>query len=386
MREELLTAFHDSPLSGHLGYKKTLAKVEARYYWKNMGVDAQQWVSTCDMCLRRKAPRTTPHPIRSILPSGADGYSYPFSEVVVDTLGPLTRTKKGHLYIIIFMDRLTRWPEAFPARRNTGLAVAKLIVNEIVPRYGAPRTLLSDQGSNYLSKLCKAVYKVMGIHKLQTSAYYPQCNGLVERFNHTLVNMLSMYTGERQTEWDVYLPWVLFAYRTATNASTRFSPFFMLHGFEARHPTEALFNTAHEYASTHEYVQLTLRNVQAARDIARTHLTSIDQRLAASNEELKNIRTYEVGDRVLVYQWHVEKEDRLLSRKLLLKWKGPYVVMRRLSAVNYRVRWSGAKALAKRKRRELTTHVYRMRPYQDRHQLRQGTVPAPQHYTTTQQT
>jgi hypothetical protein len=384
MREELLTAFHDSPLAGHLGYKKTLAKIEARYYWKKMGVDTQKWVRTCDMCLRRKAPRPIPHPIRSILPSEADGYSYPFSELVVDTLGPLTRTKKGNSYIIVFIDRLTRWPEAFPTRRNTALAVAKLIVNDIIPRYGAPRTLLSDQGSNYLSKLCRAVYKVMNINKLQTSAYYPQCNGLVERFNHTLANMLSMFAGERQTDWDVALPWVLFAYRTAMNASTRLSPFFILHGFEARHPTDALFHTTNDYSTPHEFVQLTLRNMQTARNTARTHLTEIDNQLATANEELKDIHTYELGDRVLVYQWHVDKEDKDLSKKLLLRWKGPYTVIRRMSAVNYRVRWAGAKALSKRKRREMTAHIYRMRPYEARQQLSTNAQHLPQQTQQTQ--
>jgi hypothetical protein len=183
-----------------------------------------------------------------------------------------------------------------------------------------------------------------------------------------------MFAGERQTDWDIALPWVLFAYRTAMNASTRFSPFFMLHGFEAHHPTDALFHTpADDYSSAHEFVQLTLRNVQAARDTARTHLTHIDERLALANRELKDIRIYEVGNKVLVYQWHVDKEDKELSRKLLLRWKGPYEVIRRMSAVNYRVRWAGAKAQSKRKRREMTTHIYRMRPYEQRQHLPQRT-------------
>ena len=67
----------------------------------------------------------------------------PFSEVVVDVLGPLTRTTRRRKYIVIFMDRLTRWPEAFPTTNQKAKTIAALLVTEIIPRYGAPRTLLS---------------------------------------------------------------------------------------------------------------------------------------------------------------------------------------------------------------------------------------------------
>lgn len=360
LRAQYLTMFHDSPLAGHLGYIKTLFKLQQRYYWPGMSVQVLNWIKSCDLCMRKKMPPAVTYPIRSILPSSTPGMSTPFSEVVVDTMGPLTRTKRGNQYIIIFGDRLTRWPEGFAVRNQRSSTVARLLINELMPRHGAPRTLLSDQGSNYLSRVCRQVYKLMSTSKLQTSAYYPQCNGLVERFNKTIINMLAMYTNERQTDWDTSINHVLFAYRTAVTASTGYSPFYMLHGYEARYPADILLNDAHLYADATEYVQNTVSNIKVAHEVAKDNLLRIDQRLANTNIHLKPSKEYKEGDLVLVY--HPQGETGL-STKLLLRWKGPYKVVKRLSPLNYQVRLIVSDVKSSKKKRSLTVHIYRMRPY-----------------------
>lgn len=76
----------------------------------------------------------------------------------------------------------------------------------------------------------------MGIHKLNTTAYHPQCDGLVEGFNKTLKRMLGILASRNQTDWDVYVPYAMFAYRTAVHTSTGYTPFELLFGQEARLP------------------------------------------------------------------------------------------------------------------------------------------------------
>jgi len=229
-----------------------------------------------------------------------------------------------------------------------------------MPRHGAPRTLLSDQGSNYLSSVCRQVYKLMSTSKLQTSAYYPQCNGLVERFNKTIINMLAMYTNERQTDWDASINQVLFAYRTAVTASTGYSPFYMLHGYEARYPADILLNDADLYADATEYVKNTVSNIKVAHEVAKDNLLRIDTRLANTNIHLKPAKEYKEGDLVLVYHPQGEKD---LSKKLLLRWKVPYKVVKRLSPLNYQVRRIVSDVKSSKKKMRLTVHIYRMRPY-----------------------
>src|SRR5437899_5395459 len=81
------------------------------------------------------------------------------------------------------------------------------------------------------------LYKLLGIKKLNTSAYHLQTDGLTEKFNQTLAKILSKYINFSQNDWDFYLPYALFAYRTSVHASTHMTPFLMLYGREARLPT-----------------------------------------------------------------------------------------------------------------------------------------------------
>jgi hypothetical protein len=376
----LLHEFHDSPLAGHHGVAKTYEKIRERYYWSRMYTDITNYVKSCDLCLRRKSPsRSVQWPVRSMLPTANDKQSddidepvtyTPFSEVVVDVLGPLTSTTRRRKYIVIFVDRLTRWPEAFPTVNQKAKTIALLLMTEIIPRYGVPRTLLSDQGSNFLSSLCKKVYKLMKIHKLQTSAYFPSANGLVERFNHTIVDMLSMYTKEKQNDWDLYIPWVLFAYRTAVNASTLFTPFYLLHGYEAHYPSDVGLRAASEtFRSTEEYAAVMSDRVEAAHRTAVANLIMIDGKLMERNTKLHELPQYNVGEWVLIYD-PTGREKR--SSKLLLRWTGPYRIVKRSSLVNYSVQI--VTPTSQRQNRIKKIHVYRMRRYTRREAIDDNTI------------
>ena len=103
-------------------------------------------------------------------------------------------------------------------------------------RHGVPGELLSDRGNTFLSGLISEVCSLLGIHKLNTTAYHPQTDGLVER---TLTAMLSKTVEKNGKNWDRQLPYVLFAYRTSQQEVTKESPFFLIHGRDPRLPTEA---------------------------------------------------------------------------------------------------------------------------------------------------
>ena len=109
----------------------------------------------------------------------------------------------------MFCDYLTKWPEVFPTKDQTALTVAQLLVREVIPRHGIPRQLLSDRGSVFLSKLMMEIYKLLGVKKVNTTAYHPQCDGLVERFNRSLIDMLSKTVQTHGQDWDEKLPFIL---------------------------------------------------------------------------------------------------------------------------------------------------------------------------------
>ena len=120
---------------------------------------------------------------------------------------------------------------------QTALTIAKLFVEQIVCRHGVPAQLLSDCGAAFLSHLLTEICKLLGVEKLNTTAYHPQTDGLVERFNRTLTDMLAKKVEQSEKNWDNHLPFVLFAYRASLQESTGESPFYLLYGRDPRLPT-----------------------------------------------------------------------------------------------------------------------------------------------------
>ena len=102
----------------------------------------------------------------------------PCSEWAVDLVGPLPKSTKGNKYVCVFMDRFSRFPEAFGLPNKKAETIAKILVEQIVCRYGCPRTLLSDRGCGFLNELADETYNLLNIKKLNTSGYRPQTNGM----------------------------------------------------------------------------------------------------------------------------------------------------------------------------------------------------------------
>ncbi|GMF21075.1 unnamed protein product [Phytophthora fragariaefolia] len=128
----------------------------------------------------------------------------------------LTRLGKGwNKYIRVFTDYFIRWVEASPVLCLDSVTFIDTMINGVISRHGVLERLLSDRGSNFTSELAKSFYETLGIKKLFGAAYHPQRQGLVERFNGTLLGMLKMYVNETQTDWDLLLPRLLFAHRTS---------------------------------------------------------------------------------------------------------------------------------------------------------------------------
>ena len=157
----------------------------------------------------------------------------------VDVL-QLPVSARGNKYAIVFMDYLTKWPEVFPAKDQSAYTIAKTLVEKVIPRHGVPAQLLSDRGAAFLSKLLAEVYHLMGMKKVNTTAYHPQTDGLVERFNRTLLDMLSKTAKQNGKDWDYCLPFILFAYRSSPQISTGESPFYLLYGRDSKLPIEAV--------------------------------------------------------------------------------------------------------------------------------------------------
>lgn len=328
LRDVILELCHDSLMAGHLGVAKTTKLVLSRYWWPHVTRDIKAWVETCPNCQSFKQPRTKLGLLQHLpIPQK------PFHTLGVDFVGPLPMTNSGNKYLLVFVDHLTRWPEVFATATDDAEIVAKILVEQIICHYGAPAKILSDRGKAFIGKLMAFVYRYMGIHKINTTAYHPQCDGLVEGFNKTLKRMLAIMASQNQRDWDVYVPYAMMAYWNAVHESTKFTPFELVFGMQARLPADVRMvpETIRGLKYEDYRAQLTKR-MNEMQGLAIKNLQAAHQR----NDKYYNLKRvglkFEPGQLVWLFTPET-KPGR--AKKLTPRWKGPYLILEHFNEVNY---------------------------------------------------
>ncbi|XP_040072714.1 uncharacterized protein LOC120844827 [Ixodes scapularis] len=247
-RRTVVTMAHDGIMSGHQGINNTIGLVAEEFFWPGMQSEIRRYVRSCDVC-----QRTVPKGRVGKAPLGTmPTIATPFQRVAIDIIGPITpKSDSGERYILTMVDVATRYPDAVALRTIGTPEVAEALM-DMFTRYGVPEEILSDRGSNFTSDLMKEVSRLLSMRHLLTTPYHPMCNGLVERFNGTIKQMLRRMCQERPRDWDRYLPALLFAYREVPQSSSRFSPFELLYGRRVRGPLTILREVWSNEAMTQE--------------------------------------------------------------------------------------------------------------------------------------
>ena len=236
-RRKVLDLSHDHKTAGHLGITKTLSKIRQRYYWPGLQRDVRQYISACEICtMSKKATKRERAPMQ-ILGSGA-----PMERIALDIVGELSpTTQRGNKYILVISDYFTKWVEAFAMPNMEAITVAEILAKEVIARYGVPSTIHSDQGKQFEGKVFSEMCSVLNIDKTRTTPYHPQSDGMVERFNKTLLTMLRTLVDENQSNWDDLLPYVLMAYRSVEQETTGSSPNYLMMGREVATPLDLMY-------------------------------------------------------------------------------------------------------------------------------------------------
>lgn len=349
-REEIMKALHDSVTGGHLGRFKTTEKIRERFYWPGWQTDVELWCRQCAGCAARKPPAAQPRAPMVVRASG-----YPLQRIAIDLLGPLPRTERGNKYIVVIADYFTKWTEAFALPNMEAGTVAAKIVEEFICRFGVPTEIHTDQGRQFESKLFAEMCSMLSIKKTRTTPYHPQSDGLVERFNRTLGAMLSQYVNDHHTDWDEHLCYVMLAYRSSIQETTRFTPHFLMFGREVRLPIDAVFGRPEPQTSeSTEWARHLRESLDTAYKTVRQKQGLKQQLQKDVYDRRCNGTPFQVGDRVWLYEPAIKIG---LAKKLQHPWRGPYKVKARISDVTYRI------ALEKAPRRRIVVHFNRLKPY-----------------------
>eukprot|EP00795_Rhopilema_esculentum_P005376 gene5376-551_t len=229
---QLLVKFHDNPLSGHPGFFRTYRKIQMSYFWPTMKSDIKRHVRHCKDCARFKSTKpATKTPLKSI------ETERPLQIVAMDFVGPLPKSDQGNQYALVLVDHFTRWPVVYPVEDTEAETVARSL-RDFIHCYGCPEELLSDRGSQFTSKLVKALCKQLGVKKIFTCSFRPSTNGLNEHLNGTLFNAVKIYASKKPSTWDEYLDAVTFAFRTTPHSVTMHTPAFLMYGREVNSPLD----------------------------------------------------------------------------------------------------------------------------------------------------
>ena len=227
---------HDLIFGGHLGIKKTKDPIQTNFYWPGMQGDITSFCRSCDVCQKKTAKGPVPHVPLGDMPL----IDMLFRRVVEDLVGPISPpSKKGHRYILTLVDYATRYPEAVPLRNIETETVVEALL-DMYSHLGIPEEVLSDLGTQFISKCMEKVSRLLSIKRLTTTPHHPICNGLVKRFNGTLKKMLRRLCNEQPCQWHRFVNLLLFAYRKAPQEATEFSPFELLYGRTVCGPVQIL--------------------------------------------------------------------------------------------------------------------------------------------------
>ena len=216
----------------HAGGRSSLRAIRSRFVWYEMSKDVLRLARECPECQPSKIGRhvRTPLTVR--------GVGERFGSLHVDLVGPLP-SSEGNRYLFTIVDRYTRWLEAVPLASMSAEDCAKALLRSWISRFGVPSDITSDQGRQFTSVLWSEMNAMLGIKSLRTTAYHPQCNGMVECVHRTLKERL-MARSPLATDWMLHLPMVLLGIRSDIREDGLMSSAELVYGSALRLPGEFL--------------------------------------------------------------------------------------------------------------------------------------------------
>ena len=228
----------------------------------------------------------------------------------------------------------TKFVEALACDNERADTAANFIFSNIICRYGAPQEILSDKGVAFTGEVMAILSKLCGISQKFTSGYHPQTNGLTERFNRTIQEVLSKFVNTQQTNWDELLQPSIFAYNTSIHSSTGFSPFEMIHGYLPTMPIDKdlIFPKPPEAASS--WVKSIHERARVLQEAGLKRQTKRAQTQAKQYNKNKKDKKISVGDLVRV---NMGQSVDPKTKKLARLWKGPFTILKRCGPVSFRV-------------------------------------------------
>ena len=307
-RAQAIRGLHDD--MGHLGRDRTLNLLRDRFFWPRMATDVDDWVHKCTRCIMRKTPSHFKAPLVNITST------QPMELVCMDYLS-LETSKGGFENILVVVDHFTKYAQAIPTKNQTAKTTANALFNNYFVHYGYPLRLHSDQGANFTGKVISELCKMTGIERSVTTPYHPMGNGVTERFNQTLLNLLGTLDPKEKPDWKSHVGPLVHAYNATKHDSTKHSPFLLMFGREPRLPIDLALGLPdfQEGKGGHAKFIDNLRNtLKDSYQLASQEASKAATRQKTTYDRHARAGAVRVGDRVLVRILAYEGKHKIANK------------------------------------------------------------------------
>jgi len=325
LRDRLLWWEHTATVAAHPGINRMYYTMRRKYYWPSMVTDIFNVITKCTTCAQnRLALRRHTSPLTLFPPTE------PLTDLSVDIFGPIPASKSGNRFILVITDRFSKLTKCVALRKITAMSVASAIIDAWVSCYGPSDRLLSDQGPQFMSNFFVAVMKMLGIETVRTTAYHPQTNGQVERYNRTMATQLRHYVADDPSRWDELLPIITLAYNSQPHRSTGIAPLelviprrvpnLMVRSLPPGTPlkNKGALDNGSPLARKRQFMASLRRQIpavaEALRKTQQRYKKNFDANAGKRNDKVK------IGDSV--YTTNHSRDSKLQSRAI-----GPYIVV-----------------------------------------------------------
>jgi hypothetical protein len=327
LKRRILETAHVSRFSGHTGIFKLIQRVTSTYFWPGLANDAKKFVESCKICQKSKDPPKfvkTHAPLETLPLATA-----PNQRCHIDLFGPLDTVCQGKRYIMVMTDAFSKYAVIRAIPDKQAETVANCFFDSYICKFSCPSRIVTDGGKEFINRLFKQLCKKLGIQTSKTSALHPQTNSQAESFNRTIIKYMQRMLSDRSTlEWVEWLPALELCYNTQVHEATMHSPFFLTF---LREPQLPLFDL-HKPDYGEDFTSETLRKLKIVYGITRENLESQDRKIMSQSSKTAVNRSFEVGDKVLLYYPKSSFKD---NPKFAQKWTGPWIVTEKIGNLTY---------------------------------------------------
>lgn len=314
-KQKIISEHHDLPLAGHQGVKRTLNRIQETYRWTGMKQQMSNYIKRCPTCqLSKTSNKNVKVPMVITTTSNT-----PFEKIFMDIVGSLPRTNGNNSFIITLQDDLTKFSWAIPAENYESNTVAYHFVTQFICLHGIPNSVVTDCGTEFLSKVFTEVCRLLKIKKSSTSPYHPQSNGSLERSHRTLGEYLRNVVSKDQLNWDTYIPFAMFAYNSSVHSATGYQPYELVYGRKVELLT-TMSKPADPQYNFNDYQFEIKRKLQETYEVTKNKLIANKNKSKERYDNKSQANMLKIRDKVYM-------ETKATRNKLTSKWSGPFEIL-----------------------------------------------------------